>query len=114
RPSGRARESARASAQALFLLVRRAGAGRADEELLPVRKGDVPGVGRRRSVLRLKTVDDELSSHGNGVLVQAAPDQRVGGAAFDRPCLDLAIRALHIDMDPGMGVNPLGFLHRST
>src|SRR5712691_40089 len=102
------------SLPALPFLVRRAGARGADEQLLPVREGDVAAVGAQRTVLRLEAVDDDLDAHGQRVLAPAAADQRVRRATFDRPPLHLPVRARDVDVDPGVRVGPLHFEDRAV
>src|SRR5688572_8183453 len=88
-------------------LVRSADARRADEQLLAVREGDVTAVRAVRTVLRLETLDDDLGALGQRVLVPAAAEQSVRCATFNHPALHLAVVALHVDVNPGMRIDPL-------
>lgn len=74
-PAPLVRAGRRVSAFLRVLFVGRAGARRADEELLAVGQRDVAGVRRRRPVFRAEAVDDELRAGGNRRLVQAPAQQ---------------------------------------
>src|SRR6187200_331740 len=83
--------------------VRRARAGRTDEELLAVGERDVATVRSIGAVLGLETLDQDLGALCQRILVPAAAQQRVRRAAFDHPSLHLAGgRILHVDVNPGM------------
>src|SRR5258706_16289298 len=106
--------SARRSGRWRPLVIRRAGAGRTEEQLFAVREGQVRAVDARAPVLGLISLDDDHGSGRQRVLREAAPEQRVWRAGFDHPLLGLAgLRILHIDMDPGMGVDPFHLGDRS-
>src|SRR5712675_584632 len=65
---------------------RRAGPGRAEEQLLAVRVGHVAPVGaEQRMVARLVAVDDELRADLQRLARDAAAEQRVRRAAFHHP-----------------------------
>src|SRR5882672_2404324 len=95
------------SLPALPFLIRRAGARRADKQLLPVREGDVTAVRAVRTVLRLEAFDDDVDAGGERVLRPAAADQRVRRSTLHLPMLHLPARIGGIDVDPGVGVDPL-------
>src|SRR5438105_508999 len=92
---------------AFLFFVRRAGARRADKQLLPVREGDVTAVRAVRTVLRLEAFDDDLEAGGQRVLRPAAADQRVRRSTFHLPMLHVPGRIGGIDVDPSVGVDPL-------
>src|SRR5438552_8983033 len=95
------------SLPAVTALIRRAGARRADRQLPPVWEGDVKAVRAVRSVLRLEAFDDDLDAVGQRVLGPAAADQRVRRATFHRPTFHLPVRTCHVDVNPGVRVDPL-------
>src|SRR6185503_4742715 len=87
--------------------VGRARAGRTDEQLLAVRERDVAPVGPIRTVLGLEAFDEDLSALGERGLVPTTAEQRVWRAAFDHPPFHLPSgRVLHVDVNPGMRVDP--------
>src|SRR6186997_2393545 len=102
--------SARPSfAQTLLLgtFVRRARAGRPDEQLLAIRERDVAAIGTIRTILGLESFDENLGTLGQRVLRPTATQQRIRCAAFNHPALDLARRwILHVDVDPRVRVDP--------
>ena len=71
-------------------LVRRAGAGRAEEQSSGRREGEVAAVGSVRAVLGLIPVDSPPSRQQR-LLREAAPEQDVRRAGFERPVLHLAV-----------------------
>src|SRR6185503_6345612 len=84
------------------------GARRTDEQLLAIRERDVAAVGAIRTVLGLEALDEDLGALSQRLLVPATAQQRVGRATFDHPALDLTgLRILHVDVDPGVRVDPL-------
>src|SRR5688572_22754096 len=99
------------------LLVRafvgRAGTGRAHEQLLAVREGDVAAVGAGGAVLGLEALDQDLGAGKERVLVPPAAEERVRRAALDHPLLGLAVGGLDVDVDPGVRVDPLHLGHRA-
>ena len=85
---------------------RGADAGRAHEELLPVGERHVAAVRAIGAVLRTVAVHDDFGPHGKRLPGQAAPQQRIGRAAFDHPPLHRAVGLLDVDVDPGVRVDP--------
>jgi CheY-like chemotaxis protein len=54
-------------------------------------------------------VDDDFGSRGKRLSGQAAPQERVGRAAFDHPPLHRAVGLLDVDVNPGVRVDPFHF-----
>ena len=64
-------------------------------------------VGGQAAVARSVTADRDLDARGEIVLPESAPQQLRRAAGLERPVLDRAVRALHVDMDPAVRVDPL-------
>src|SRR5713101_2327465 len=97
----------------LFLVVRRAGPCGAEEELAAVWIGDISPIRAVAAVLGL------VAGHHNGrtdfqsVPRDTASHQGVRGSAFDHPLFGRAVGFLHVDVDPGMRIDPLGLADRA-
>src|SRR5213594_2275428 len=89
-----------------LLLVRCTGSRRTDKQSLAVREGNVLPVRSVRVVLGPIPLDQDFRSRGERVFREPASDQRSRWAALNHPAYDLAVRALDIDVDPGMGIDP--------
>ena len=77
------------------------------KQLRAIRQGKIPAVCSRRAILRLVPVDDDLLPYLNGILGDASPHQDVRAARFDRPVFNLAVGALHVDIDPAVRIDQL-------
>src|SRR5205823_4343964 len=69
------------------------------------------GVGRVRSVLGPESVDGNVIAWPQRFLPRSAPKQGIGAAGFDGPSHHGAIRALCIQVDPGMWVHEVELDH---
>jgi hypothetical protein len=93
------------------LIGRRARARRAHEQLAAVGEREVASVGAVRIALGAIAFHDDLGADRQRILRQAPAQQHRRIAPFDHPPLDLAIRALHVDVNPGVGVDPFHLRH---
>src|SRR5205814_2467092 len=96
-----------------LLVVRRAGSSGAEEELATIRIGNVPSVRAVAAVLGLVAGHDDRRADLESVLRNATAHQRVWRAAFDHPFLGRPAGFLHIDVDPGVRVDPLRLADRA-
>src|SRR6185436_10763255 len=88
----------------------RARTGGAHEQLSAIRERDVPAVRATDRtagvILRHESLDDHLAADHHRLLGETALQQTGRGTTFDHPLLDGAVRLLHIDMEPRVGVDP--------
>src|SRR6185436_17958194 len=63
-----------------------------------------------RTVLRLRSVDDDPSALGKRIPLPAVSQQNTWRAALDRPVLNFAV-LLDVEIQPGMRVGPLHLHH---
>ena len=75
-----------------------------EEELSAVSKGNVSADAASRPVLRLVALDQDLGSRRQRLLREAESVEIVRAGAFDHPGDRFAIRALHVDVNPGVRV----------
>src|SRR5215470_15987711 len=85
----------------------------ADKQLSPIRESDAAAVGPIRTVLGLIALYCEFGSKLQGLLRKASPEHDVRATAFDHPVGHLAVWADHVDVNPGMGIDPFHRRHRS-
>src|SRR6266481_772258 len=87
----------------------RAGGRAAKERFSAVGKRDANADALVLAAFGLITVDDNFRSDRQGVLCHAMPDQVVRAAAFDPPSRHRAVRTLHVDPEPRMGIHQFHF-----
>src|SRR4029434_11356764 len=85
-------------------------AGGAEKQLPPVRKREVPAVASHRAIFGPETFDDDFDSNRERVSCKSPPVERIRRTAFDHPALHLAVRPLHVDVDPRVRIDPFHFL----
>src|SRR5713101_7251410 len=83
--------------------LRRRGAGK---QAAPVWKPDAQYIRGRRSIARQPAVDDENGADRKIFLPPPLSVQRIDAARFERPIHDLAVGALHVEVDPRVRVRP--------
>ena len=64
-------------------------------------------------VLGLIALNGQLGAHFQRPLGESAPQHDVGAAAFDHPIGDGAVRILHVDVNPGVRIDPFHLGDRS-
>lgn len=86
---------------------RGARAGRAGEQARAVRERHVTAVGAKRTVDGLVALDEHLDAGGDRVAAPAAAHQGSRRAGLDHPGVDRAVLVGHVDVQPGVRVDPL-------
>src|SRR5262245_44211813 len=92
-----------------FRVVRRAGAGRPEEQLAAVRIRDVAPVCAVAAVLGLIAGHDDRRADFERVARDAATHQGVRSATLDHPLFGGAVAFLYVDVNPRVRVDPLRF-----
>ena len=91
----------------LPILIRSAGSRRTGKELFATGKSNIATVGALGAVFRQITDDNENCRRGTDCFVQPRLSNEFGGPSSIDPSRDCAVRILHIDMQPGVRVDPL-------
>ena len=94
------------SAAATFLIFRNVRIRSADKQLLAVLECHAAAVGSVLPVLGLISLNGKFRAHFERPLGKPAPQHDVRAAAFHHPIGDRAVRVLHVDMNPGVGIDP--------
>src|SRR5258705_11257915 len=89
----------------LVISVRRAAPLRADKKLSSIGERNISSASLGRPILGLKAVNDDFGAKRNSIFRKATPEQNVRSTCFDHPAGHLAIRTLHVDMEPCMGID---------
>src|SRR6266850_1097414 len=89
----------------LVISVRRAGALRTDKKLSSIGERNISSAPLGRPILGLKAVNDDFGAKRNSIFRKATPEQNVRSTCFDHPAGHLAIRTLHVDMEPCVAID---------
>src|SRR5262245_42549621 len=79
----------------------------AHEEIASIGEGDGSAICLRRTVLRSKAGNHDLEPGRKVGFPQPSLQECVGGACFDRPVDDLAIRLLDVHVQPSVWIYPI-------
>src|SRR5512139_68751 len=82
------------------------GPRRSDEQPPTVRQSHVAAVGGVGAVAVAIAEHDDLGAWRDRVPCHAAANERIGAAGLDHPLFDGAAIARHVEMDPGMRIDP--------
>src|SRR5262249_54996930 len=87
---------------------------RTEEDLLSVRERQVAAVGAVGPIFRLVTIDEDLGSDGKRTLRESPTEQGIRCSAFNHPPRCRSIGILDVNVDPGVRIDQLHFLHGAT